>query len=222
MPPRPNPGTPPSNPPTLVHLHGQNRQSHPSPHSNPPHRTDPSVDPGSQDTTAYYTFTTSNTFYYTPTRSTPPTIPHAGITAGEIIGHRLWWVLYDLRLCSLAHIHIWKPDEVIIGNVDELVDDQFLVCQPIYGGVYCYTTRQAAEAELNKIDLSGLPISAELCPLNNCTIAIHGLATGTIKLWGEVIEHEHGYRASHARLLSIDDVIGPVDLSALQQRYLPK
>jgi len=35
-----------------------------------------------------------------------------------------------------------------------------------------------------------------------------GLAIGTIYLWGNVVEHETGWRASHAKLRSLDEIIG--------------
>jgi len=43
-------------------------------------------------------------------------------------------------------------------------------------------------------------------------------ALGTVHLWGEVVEHERGYRASHAAVRSIDEAYG-VDLADLRNRY---
>ena len=42
--------------------------------------------------------------------------------------------------------------------------------------------------------------------------------TGTVDLWGEVYEHQHGYRAQYAAIASIDD--SPhYDAAALRKRY---
>ena len=45
-----------------------------------------------------------------------------------------------------------------------------------------------------------------------------GSVTGTVDLWGEVYEHEHGYRAQFAAIASIDD--SPYyDAKALRKLY---
>jgi len=31
---------------------------------------------------------------------------------------------------------------------------------------------------------------------------------GKVKLWGDVVEHEHGYRAEFAKIVSLDEVAG--------------
>ena len=59
-----------------------------------------------------------------PSTPTVPTIPYAGVRTGELIGHRLWWVLPgagELWLSSFAHRRLWYPDETVSGNLDEVV-----------------------------------------------------------------------------------------------------
>jgi len=68
-----------------------------------------------------------------------PSIPHAGITAGEIEGRRLWWVTANGDLSSLAHKYLWKPGEVETGDVDETVSWRFP--GPIKGGIYAFKTK---------------------------------------------------------------------------------
>jgi hypothetical protein len=72
---------------------------------------------------------------------------------------------------------IWLPGEVMIGVVGEH-DNR---------GVHAFKTRTGAVQFL---------------------VASRGaeLAYGSIRLWGDVIEHENGYRAERGRLLSIEDV----------------
>lgn len=42
---------------------------------------------------------------------------------------------------------------------------------------------------------------------------------GQVELWGEVVTHEDGYRAENARIKSLDEAFGDVDLIALRRRY---
>jgi hypothetical protein len=50
--------------------------------------------------------------------------------------------------------------------------------------------------------------------------ACDAFVIGTAFLWGDVVEHECGWRASMAKVKSIDSVVfGNVDLSALRDKY---
>ena len=50
--------------------------------------------------------------------------------------------------------------------------------------------------------------------------ACDAFVIGTALLWGDVVEHEKGWRASMAKVKSIDSVVmGNVDLSALREKY---
>lgn len=45
---------------------------------------------------------------------------------------------------------------------------------------------------------------------------------GTVQLWGEVVEHERGYRASFAKIKSLDHMINPdpsISLEGLRLKY---
>jgi hypothetical protein len=44
---------------------------------------------------------------------------------------------------------------------------------------------------------------------------------GSVYLWGEIVEHKHGYRAQYASIRSVDQIIGPGDdlLEFLRQKY---
>jgi hypothetical protein len=143
-----------------------------------------------------------------------PSIPHTGIIAGEIIGRRLWHILSDGSLCSLAHLHIWEPGVTQTGNLDELVEGTF---QPIYGGVYAF-----------KQD-SHHPIYAEVESLRSRLgwdrpypsgdgRSLIGCALGTVKLWGDVVEHEVGYRASFAKIEKIERAWFKPDLAILPRK----
>jgi hypothetical protein len=145
----------------------------------------------------------------------PPTIPYAGIRTGEIIGHRLWWVIGS-SICSLAHDRIWLPDETISADTNECICDG-----PIYriwGGTYAFASRERCENEARfLLEMRGfqwgVPVFA------GWMIAVDGFVAGTVKMWGDVVEHETGYRAQFAKLRSLDAVYGEGDLDALRNRY---
>lgn len=114
-------------------------------------------------------------------------IPHAGIRTGEIIGHRAWWLTVrggQRRLGSLAHEFVWEPCQVVEGDVDREVVPNVL------GGVYAY--RSPDTPDFTRIQqLAAMLYSSPLI-------------LGTVRMWGEVVIHTHGYRAQFARIHSID------------------
>jgi hypothetical protein len=150
----------------------------------------------------------------------PPVIPYAGVIAGEITSHRMWYVLTDDSLCSVAHHFIWKPGAVIEGNLNEVVHRNFWSGKTIYGGVYSYANQDHIDREIAEYSVYGWPTLVQF-GFDQPALTIFGIAIGTIKCWGEVIEHEKGYRAQYAKLTSIDSVIGAVNINELRQRYLP-
>ena len=175
------------------------------------------VDPGADDTSVTY-FTWAIYPILNRLDKGPPSIPYAGVRAGEIIGHRMWMILDNLELCSLAHHFIWQPGVTVEGKLDVVVDNS-MFWKTIYGGVYSFNALEHITKELNEFDLEDLPrpISFSLC--GSPYFFLHGLAIGTVKCWGEVIEHEKGWRSQYAKLTSITDVIGPVDINKLRRKY---
>lgn len=149
-------------------------------------------------------------------REEPPTppLPYAGIRSGEIIGHRLWWVLPD-GLCSLAHHFRWEPGATVEGDLEKVVW-RGIVHPPIYGGVYAYANHgmdlaMEAEGLCQAFGWNGYQRHTRISSESPGSNAI-GLVRGTVKLWGEVIEHETGWRAQYAKLASIEEVwAGDID-----------
>jgi hypothetical protein len=111
---------------------------------------------------------------YTPPEPEP--IENAGISAGEIIGHRVWRVTGGL-LRSMAVDTVWAPNEVMEG-IPHIENGQ---------GVHAFKTESLALTEY-----AGLP----------------DIAVGTVLLWGDVIEHELGYRAQFGKVNSINFLPG--------------
>lgn len=141
----------------------------------------------------------------------PPTIPYAGIRSGEIIGHRAWWVLGD-GLYSVAHRFRWEPGATIEGDVNKVVQQYAF----IWGGIYAYHDVK----DPNYIKYFQYLKDA----IENRYIIFDdshalGLALGTVKLWGEVIEHELGWRAQFAKLHSIDQWWGDPSVNEILEPY---
>ena len=122
----------------------------------------------------------------------PPELPHSGFRAGEIIGWRLWWVNKDGRLCSFVKNEIfWEPGIPMTGDINKCVHIS-MRSPDRFGGVYSFNNLEAVMNEFHGIlpDLKhGPPAPGHIV----------GIILGTVKLWGEVVEHEKGYRASFAK-----------------------
>jgi hypothetical protein len=203
--------------------HGRNWKPNPQTHRRSIDRADPPADDRA-DAFAFALQPGGITFIYPIQDPKPPAIPYAGVRAGEIIGYRMWMVLNDLELCSLAHHFIWEPNATIEGDVDKIVEDgwgSFMFC--IYGGVYAYNSLEhiRKSGDLKDMDPHAFPRHVTFDGIFSTRnwYTVHAVAIGTIKMWGEVVEHEKGYRAQYAKLRSIDQVLGPVDIHELRRKY---
>lgn len=97
---------------------------------------------------------------------------------GEIIGWRCWrYYPEDSLLWALHHRYCWLPGETQNGHVG---DDS--------GGIYAFKTRSRAEAEARN-DKWEVPI-----------------VVGSVRLWGDAIEAENGWRSEFAVIESLDFV----------------
>jgi hypothetical protein len=102
-----------------------------------------------------------------------PAIKDAGIRTGEIIAFRAWIWSRGL-LRSMAADFAWMPGEVVQGV-------------PSTGlGVHAFKTLGDAVGQYSAFASNG-------------TVVVFG----TVALWGEVIEHEKGYRAEFGAIESI-------------------
>lgn len=115
----------------------------------------------------------------------PPILPpleRAGIELGEVIGWRCWRVRPGLVLESWTMGCEWRPDAPMTGTPGGHDG-----C-----GVWAFTDRAAAAGKVS-VESSGCRAPA---------------AGGAVRLWGELIEHEIGFRAEHARIVAIEGVVG--------------
>ena len=144
-----------------------------------------------------------------------PPIPYAGVRSGEIIAYRLWWVI-DGKLCSWIHRQIWEPGKAMQGDINAVVDSCIM---PIYGGVYGFASTTLAAVEVDCFIEETKRYSKQTfvhhCPIHETSLFV----LGSIALWGEVVEHERGWRGEFAKVNSIDQLYnldGPTDPAILQ------
>ena len=122
------------------------------------------------------------------------TIEDAGIRAGEIIGYRVWSLEtgdnimspfgkgYKGLLKSVVWPYIWTPS--LVEKVDYVA--------PYQGqGFHAFKDIKQAENEFMHYDDT--------------------LVFGEVYMWGEVIEHECGYRSEYAKIKRLYRVVEPVD-----------
>jgi hypothetical protein len=198
-------------------LNGKHRRPNPTTHRDPAQRANPST-----RTYDYTTYKTSITWTVAPPK--PPAIPYAGIRAGEIVGYRAWAIRDGQRLGSLAHDFIWEPGAVISGDIGKIAEHDIFGEKHIWGGVYAFADASMDEHTQKCIEAASsmnMPIKQYRSWTFNygCLYNIWGLATGTISMWGEVIEHECGWRSQFARLRSIDAAYGLVKVEDLRSVY---
>jgi hypothetical protein len=120
----------------------------------------------------------------------PASFQDAGIRAGEVRAYRCWYLGDDGFLKSVYMDHIvWRPGQPMEGDPNQSMQ-----------GVHAFKTRLGA------------------CQYMGDELADTRIVSGTVDLWGEVREHERGYRAQYAKIVSIDD--SPhYDAKALRVRY---
>lgn len=122
-----------------------------------------------------------------PPRMWPPieNIPFGGIHTGEISAWRCWRcrVNWDSgcweRLCSVMVGCSWPTSEPLTAEVGQL------------SGIHAWKTRELADSYF-------FQVSVEATHRSDFAII------GQVALWGTVIEHQHGYRASHAKIVNLD------------------
>ena len=107
-------------------------------------------------------------------------IKDEGIRVGEIIAYRCWPIHRSGFLWSTAADRAWAPGEPMKAGENHLRDGL---------GVYAFKDMSRCIQEFGNE------------PFYN-----NGLAFGTVVLWGEIVEHQLGYRAEYAAIRSIEFV----------------
>lgn len=108
-------------------------------------------------------------------------LPRAGTTFGELIGWRVWFMARGYLRSIGTHSTIWVPGEPMSGDPGDYDDV----------GVYAWKLKRHAVRQAILIGGRGK---------EGRVITI----VGRVQMWGEVVEHELGYRAQFAKILSLD------------------
>lgn len=112
---------------------------------------------------------------------------------GEIVGHRCWR-LEDGILRSVYMKDWWRPNTVMTGRELEDWDQR---------GIHAW--KEPNSKEFNDY-IRGYMKRKSMRDLwlEDYEAETPTIITGTIFLWGDVVEHEHGYRGEYASVRSID------------------
>lgn len=106
----------------------------------------------------------------------------------DLVGWRLW------RITALGYLQAITADSIYMPGVAMVAHKEIGDHQGSGSGVHVFKDMDGAAKEMQ--------IHAE----GARTLS---LALGTVQLWGDVVEHERGYRAERAMIRSIDGVVLP-------------
>ena len=121
----------------------------------------------------------------------PTPLPRADMQVVDLIGWRVWRITSLGYLRSLTADVIWLPGVPMEAPAVVDTHAQGSGSGADYG-VHVFKERNGAILEVeNYASRSEQHV---------------GYAVGSVLLWGDVVEHERGYRAERAKILSIDDV----------------
>lgn len=142
-----------------------------------------------------------------------PEPENAGITVGEIIAWRSWKVKNGLLTSMYADQHVWAPHEPITGN-----PSQKGAHHPV--GVHAFKSEKAALEYAMPYRTRELTYNQH--SMQTRVREVVPVVIGRVALWGEVIEHEKGYRAEYAKVHSLDVPLGisAEELDRLRALYL--
>lgn len=115
--------------------------------------------------------------------SPPEPVEHAGIELGEVIAWRCWQLCRDTGLLtSMSASNIWMPGEPLKADVDDSGHGTM--------GVHAYKLAADAMSDYGRGGRMARP----------CVV-------GRVMLWGEIVEHENGYRAEFGLPLSLEHIV---------------
>ncbi len=134
----------------------------------------------------------------------------AGVKFGEFLGWRMWF-MHNGFLRSYSQDVTWAPKQPMLGKPSDYGSD----------GIWAFKDKSRA---INKMLESHQESTLSKYRASNEKYTVYG----SVHLYGDVVEHDDGYRASAAKIVSLDDIIGPwasktdrqETLKDLQERYL--
>lgn len=136
---------------------------------------------------------------------------------GELTAFRVWRVTGKPELKSSYQQTLWPVAQIMKAHI--------LPAENVQSGLYGWkSVFELAEYSRNIQESARHNWDHE----RNQPHEVPVLCIGRVHLWGEVIEHERGYRAEFARIISLDDCIdenGKWDgegLARMRELYFPK
>lgn len=132
-----------------------------------------------------------------------PPLKRDGIIAGEIVGYRCWRVEKGL-LRSVYQNDIWQPGQVLEGRELGDWDSRGIHAWKDAGSKhyhdYIRSYLNQEDDPFRKFFVYFGPRGIETEPRETRP----AMVTGTVFLWGDVVEHERGWRAEFARVRTLD------------------
>lgn len=134
--------------------------------------------------------------FITPTSSELTPLKSTGWRLGELTAHRAWIISPEGWLQSLTAGTIWAPGEPMDGKVSSKAE---------HCGIYCY--KKARDMLKN----------------HHASSYCQSIVYGIVHIWGDIIEHELGYRAEYAKIIALTQgkAFGnaKLDLETLRHTY---
>lgn len=128
-----------------------------------------------------------------------PALKREGVVAGEIVGYRCWKIQKGL-LRSVYQKDVWLPGRVLEGRELGDWDSRGIHAWKDKGSKqYHDYIRGYLNQEQDRRSLYIYP-SGDMPEV----VLRPAMVTGTVFLWGDVVEHERGWRAEYARVRSLD------------------
>ena len=115
------------------------------------------------------------------------------IRAGEIIGWRVW-ALCNGFLHSVFVFHLWRPGVFERASCRESGPNNL--------GYHAFKDREQAERQASMHTYDSIAV------------------IGSVAMWGEVIEHQYGWRSEYAAVRSIIKITGNIDFWSKQRSLL--
>jgi hypothetical protein len=146
-----------------------------------------------------------------------PPLKRESVVAGEIVGYRCWKIEGGM-LRSVYQSDVWKPGEILAGRELGDWDSRGIHAWKDAGSkqyheyIRAYLNAQSDPwPRLMFIGSGSLPESGDKRP---------AMVTGTVFLWGDVVEHERGWRAEYARVRSLDWLYPDAGMMGREQEAL--
>lgn len=133
--------------------------------------------------------------------SNPKPVLKREVKLGEVTGYRCWKIENGL-LRSVYQKDIWQPGQILEGRELEDWGHRGIHSwkEPGSRQFLQYLMDYLAQVEQSLMDVyTGTSLGRPQLHATNTA-----MVTGSVLMWGDVVEHEHGYRGEFAKVKSID------------------